>query len=71
MFKNKAKCLKCGDIIESKHVHDFIWCKCKTIFIDGGNDYWKGGGNLECFERIFEEIYKEKVEKLAQNIKGE
>lgn len=24
----KIKCLNCNDIIESKHVHDFVTCKC-------------------------------------------
>ena len=49
---NKAKCKKCGDVIESKHRHDFVWCKCKTIFVDGGNDYWKWGGDEKYFQRI-------------------
>lgn len=33
---NKAQCAKCGDIVESKHNHDFVSCKCGEIFIDGG-----------------------------------
>jgi len=41
--RNKAKCLKCGDIIESKHVHDFVTCKCGEIFVDGGKDYLRRG----------------------------
>jgi hypothetical protein len=40
----KIRCLKCGDIIESKHVHDFKFCKCENIFIDGGNNYTRYGG---------------------------
>jgi hypothetical protein len=35
---NKAQCRKCGDIIESKHRHDFVHCKCGAIFVDGGKD---------------------------------
>jgi len=57
--KNKAKCKNCGDIIESKHRHDFVACSCfeneegnKGIFVDGGNDYWRYGGDLKNFERI-------------------
>jgi hypothetical protein len=42
---NKAKCLKCNDIIESKHVHDFKWCSCKTIAVDGGHEYLKRLGD--------------------------
>lgn len=30
------KCLKCNDTIESKHVHDFVTCKCTNLSIDGG-----------------------------------
>lgn len=40
----KIKCLECGDIIESKHRHDMMWCSCQGLFIDGGNDYVRVGG---------------------------
>ena len=36
---NKAKCLACGDIIESKHNHDFVTCSCGNISVDGGLYY--------------------------------
>lgn len=39
--RNRAKCLKCGDVIESKHVHDFVSCKCGAISVDGGREYLK------------------------------
>ena len=51
-MKNKLKCKKCGDIIESKHRYDFKWCKCKTIFIDGGNDYFRRGGDFTAMEEV-------------------
>lgn len=38
---NKVRCRKCGDIIESKSVHDFVTCKCGTVSVDGGHDYIK------------------------------
>lgn len=41
---SKIRCLKCGDIIESKHVHDFKFCSCGNIFIDGGDEYTRYGG---------------------------
>ena len=44
---NKIQCKKCNDIIESKHVHDFKWCSCKSIAIDGGLEYLRRVGNLE------------------------
>ena len=38
------KCLKCGDIIRSTFRHDFRYCSCYNIFVDGGNDYLRIGG---------------------------
>ncbi len=46
-MRNRVKCKKCGEIIESRHRWDFKWCSCKTIFIDGGRDYRKRGGDFE------------------------
>jgi hypothetical protein len=42
-MRNIAQCRKCQDIIESKHRHDFVSCKCGAIFIDGGQDYQRYG----------------------------
>jgi hypothetical protein len=44
---NKIQCKKCKDIIESKHVHDFKWCKCRSIAVDGGLAYLRRIGNFE------------------------
>ena len=44
---NKIQCKKCKDIIESKNVHDFKWCTCKSIAVDGGLEYLRRIGNLE------------------------
>jgi len=52
MGQHKIRCKKCGDVIESKHRHDFVWCKCKTVFVDGGNDYLRCGGDFEYIECI-------------------
>lgn len=40
---NKIKCNHCGDVIESTGVHDLKWCKCGTVFVDGGHDYLRRG----------------------------
>jgi hypothetical protein len=39
IFENKAQCLQCEDIIESKHRHDFVTCKCGNLSVDGGSWY--------------------------------
>ena len=64
-YKNKIKCSKCGNIIESKHRHDFAACYCSngdlTCFTDGGvnNGYIRRGGESE---NIVEEIKPEEYE---------
>ena len=40
----KIKCLKCLDTIQSFDRHDFKWCSCGNVFIDGGFDYIRCGG---------------------------
>ena len=55
----KLKCKKCNDIIESKHVHDFVRCKCGAIFVDGGDEYCRFGGLLEDMDWVEEEDEEE------------
>lgn len=38
---NKIQCVHCGDIIESESVHDFKFCKCRAVSVDGGKSYLK------------------------------
>ena len=40
---NKCQCKLCLDIIESRHRHDFVSCKCGAIFTDGGKEYIRRG----------------------------
>lgn len=52
---NKARCKKCGDIIVSKHCHDFKECTCKNIFVDGGREYLRRGAvDLNDIEELTE-----------------
>lgn len=53
--RNRAKCGKCGDIIESKTRHDFVKCKCGAIFLDGGLDYCRRGGDPMAFVEVVDE----------------
>ena len=45
IIQNEAQCMKCGDIIVSKHVHDFVECRCGAIFVDGGMEYLRRGAD--------------------------
>jgi len=45
IIRNRAKCRVCREIIESQNRHDFVQCKCRAIFVDGGKDYLRRGGD--------------------------
>jgi len=46
ILKNVIKCNLCSDVIESKHVHDFVMCSCGSCAADGGK---------VCLRRCFKE----------------
>jgi hypothetical protein len=43
IIRNAAECRLCGDVIESKHGHDWVECGCGEIFVDGGHAYIRRG----------------------------
>jgi len=51
---NRCKCRKCGTVIESKSVHDWVSCSCGEIFTDGGAEYVRRGGEFELIEDMSE-----------------
>ena len=58
---NKAKCLNCQDVIESVDRHDWVACSCFTnrpentgIYIDGGREYVRRGGNMANYQSLVE-----------------
>ena len=51
---NRIKCKKCGDIITSEYTHNFKWCSCHSVAVDGGNSYLKRCGDLESYEDLSE-----------------
>ena len=36
--KNRIRCRKYGDVIESCHRHDLKYCSCRSVAVDGGKD---------------------------------
>ena len=52
--RNAARCRNCDTVVESRSVHDFVSCKCGAIFVDGGLEYLRAGGNPEDFESLAE-----------------
>lgn len=43
IFSNKIKCKHCGDVIESRTVHEYVECSCGMVSVDGGHEYLKRG----------------------------
>jgi len=61
--KNAARCKKCGDIVESRHRHDFVTCSCGQTSVDGGHDYIRRGWNgHENHEDAFEDMNEYRME---------
>ena len=52
IVQNQVKCLKCGDEPFSKHVHDFKYCKCGAVAVDGGMEYLRRIGDLTAVEEM-------------------
>ena len=44
------RCPKCQDVIFSNSRHDWERCLCGAVFIDGGWDYTRSGGDVNPFE---------------------
>ena len=68
ILSNQIICNKCGDSPYSSHVHDFKYCKCGSIAVDGGMDYLKRTGTLNDYKDISIVIDDDVVEKCTNAI---
>jgi hypothetical protein len=50
--KNRAKCLECGDVVESESSTDWTECSCSSLKIRGGNAFLE----RTCKEGKFKEL---------------
>lgn len=52
--RNMIRCKLCGDIIESKTEHDFKWCSCHCVSVDGGKTHLSRSfkGSRDDFEEL-------------------
>ena len=49
---NKIRCKKCGEVIESKTVHDYRMCSCGAVAVDGGCDYLRRTGRKQDWKEL-------------------
>lgn len=72
---NKARCRKCGDVIESFHRHDYKHCKCGSISVDGGKAYirrgWPSGDWKDWIEELSEEMPHPKERLIQERIEAD
>ncbi len=47
ILSNQVECLRCNDQPWSGGRHDFRYCKCGAVAVDGGQDYLKRTGARE------------------------
>ena len=87
ILRNAAQCKVCGQVIESRNVHDFVTCSCfdnventSGIFIDGGLEYLRRGGNMNNLIELSEtrpytdeeqKEYEERYERQLRMLYGE
>ena len=54
IWRNRARCRKCGTVLESKSVHDLQTCSCGAVSIDGGQEYLRRLGKPADIEELSE-----------------
>jgi len=54
LIRNAARCRLCNTTVESKSVHDWRGCACGAMFVDGGREYARWGGNPDEVEDLCE-----------------
>lgn len=63
ILSNKIQCKHCGEIIESKSIHNFVTCKCGACSVDGGH-YHLSRSYINSREEDFIELSE--VEKIKE-----
>lgn len=54
IVRNAIRCKHCLDLIESIDTHEYKYCSCKKVAVDGGLDYLKRLGEQEDYEELSE-----------------
>ena len=65
ILQNQIRCKKCGDEPYSAHRHDFKYCKCGAVAVDGGMEYLKRVGDRNDYEELSYSMDKEVVDEFV------
>ena len=79
LIYNSVKCLNCGEILVSQHVHDYKTCSCdNATMCDGGVSYGRFGGmNLDLIETNYiyddapHEVIREYLSRGGRGVNGD
>lgn len=52
IITNQIKCKECNHTITSTNRHDFKYCQCGKVAVDGGKAYLKRTGDPEAYEEL-------------------
>jgi hypothetical protein len=50
IIRNSIRCRRCGDEIESTHRHEFKYCSCGAVAVDGGHTWLRRVGDPALIE---------------------
>jgi len=72
IIRNSIRCRRCGDEIESRHRHDFKWCSCGSVAVDGGTAYLRRVGETGLIEdtSIVEGGLRSHFDEIAEQTRG-
>ena len=70
LWSNKVRCLACNDVIRSRNQHDFVWCSCKNVAVDGGSWYLRRVGGQQGYEEL-SEVYNDMEEELSEKSRSD
>jgi hypothetical protein len=70
IIQNAVNCLSCGDLIVSKHRHDFVTCTCGAISVDGGQEYLRRVGDfanaVDLSWSLSDELYRDSADAVEE-----
>lgn len=69
ILSNQAKCRKCGDEPYSANRHDFKYCGCGSMAVDGGMDYIRRVGDVANTYEMSIDLEDEVAKACLKNIK--
>ena len=70
IVQNAVNFLSCGDLIVSKHRHDFVTCTCGAISVDGGQEYLRRVGDfanaVDLSWSLSDELYRDSADAVEE-----